>query len=276
MVKKISNMYELITEENMNLVLNYDFTTDYYKEILKQINEHGSSNLSLDYNLSPLENVKRITRKHVDIYYSEKEILAGYYIYNRVYINNKLPDSQQIVTLIHELTHHIYAEIFEIWLLDIFDVEKSSIIGSFVMFMLNNSIENRAANEYFSYIVEGRFTPVKYHNYIAFIQLLIDLNIDVEKYKNLFIFINEISDDVTLILKSVIDSELQKKIDIQFELDEIEPLNQELIFDYADKHFTVEEVIEIIKEMVYFIFDYFINGEGNIDELEDYVHKFDK
>ena len=60
MVKKISNMYELITEENMNLVLNYDFTTDYYKEILKQINEHGSSNLSLDYNLSPLENVKRI------------------------------------------------------------------------------------------------------------------------------------------------------------------------------------------------------------------------
>ena len=38
---------------------------------------------------------------------------------------------------------------------------------------------------------------------------------------------------------------------------------------------TIEEKVEIIQEMLYFIFDYFVNGEGNIEDLESYITEFD-
>ena len=273
--KTITNMYQLITKENMKKLETVDFTPKDYNEIINEITRESLENLELDYTHTPLENIKRITKQHVNIYYSEQEISSGYYIYNKIYLNNKQPESQQIVTLIHELTHHIYAEIFEKVLSKIFTIKNYRIIESFVMFMLNNSIENRVADEYLSYIVEGRFTPDKYHNYLPFIQLLIEYGIDVEHSKDFFIFAHEISHDIDDILRQVITKKLEKQIHEQFKKDNIDEFNQKLTFDYTSERFDEEEKVEIIIEMIYFIFDYFVNGEGNIDELIGYVDKFD-
>lgn len=271
----ITNMHELLTKENMQKLENVNFTVADYNEILDEITSESLENLTIDYNLKALENIKNITKQHVNIYYSEKEISSGYYIYNKIYLNDNQPESQQIVTLIHELTHHIYAEIFEKVLERIYDVENYRIIESFVMFMLNNSIENRIADEYLSYIVEGRFTPDEYHNYLPFIQLLIEYGIDVEKNKNFFIFAHEISHDIDDILRQVISDTLVKQIHEQFIEDNISEFNQSLTFDYREERFDEEEKVEFIIEMIYFIFDYFVNGEGNVDELIEYVDKFD-
>lgn len=268
-------MHELLTKENMQKLENVNFTVADYNEILDEITSESLENLTIDYNLKALENIKNITKQHVNIYYSEKEISSGYYIYNKIYLNDNQPESQQIVTLIHELTHHIYAEIFEKVLERIYDVENYRIIESFVMFMLNNSIENRIADEYLSYIVEGRFTPDEYHNYLPFIQLLIEYGIDVEKNKNFFIFAHEISHDIDDILRQVISDTLVKQIHEQFIEDNISEFNQSLTFDYREERFDEDEKVEFIIEMIYFIFDYFVNGEGNVDELIEYVDKFD-
>lgn len=273
--KQINSLYELITKENMQTLESANFNVKDYKEILDEITAESLENLEIDYDNTPLENIKNITKQHVNIYYSEQEISSGYYIYNKIYLNNNQPESQQIVTLIHELTHHIYAEIFEKTLERLFDISNYHLIESFVMFMLNNSIENRIADEYLSYIVEGRFTPDKYHNYLPFIQLLIEYGIDVDKNKHFFIFAHEISHDIDDILRCVITDKLVKQIHDQFVEDNIDEFNQKLTFDYPEERYDDNEKVEIIIEMIYFIFDYFVNGEGNIDELVEYVDKFD-
>lgn len=276
MSKIINNLQELLTEENLQNIKNHEFSIEEYKTILKNIDRHGRKNLNLDKNMTALEQITEITVQHTIIYESKDNLNSGYYVYNKLYLNRNLPKSQQIATLIHELSHHIYAEIFEGWLLTLFKVKKKSIIESFVMFMLNNSIENRAANEYISYIVEGRFTPKKYQNYISFIQLIMELNINVKESKEYFIFGHEVSHDIDNLLKPVIDENLRKLIEEQFEEDGITPSNQELKFDYRDERFSEEEKIDIMKEMIYFIFDYFVNGSGEIEELEGYMINLEK
>jgi hypothetical protein len=54
---------------------------------------------------------------------------------------------------------------------------------------------------------------------------------------------------------------------VLFNKDDIEKYNQQLKFDYSDERFSPEEKLEIMNEMVLFIFDYFLNGDGRIDEL---------
>lgn len=271
----ISTLSDFITKENLDIIESANFTVSDYKNILEEIYDETVENLVFDEKNSALDSIKQIVSQHVNIYYSDKEIGAGYYIYNRMYINDQMPESQQIVTLIHELAHHIYAEIFEKWLSKLFNVRHFCVIESLVMFMLNNSIENRVANEYLSYIVESRFTPPEYQNYLSFIQLIVDLKIDVESSKGFFIFAHEISHDIDDLLKPVIDDNLRSKISNQFVVDDMDMLNQKLTFDYADERFSDKEKVEFMQEMIYFIFDYFVNGEGNIEDLEDYIDEFD-
>lgn len=274
--KVIKSFNDLLTQENLKHIEIAQFNVDDYHEILKEIYNATLENLVLDEKLSPLENIKRIALQHVHICYSEIEISSGYYTYNIIYLNDKLSEAQQIVTLIHELTHHLYAEIFEKWLYKLFNIEKKYLVESLVMFMLNNSIENRVANEYLSYIVEGRFTPPECQNYLSFIQLLLELNIDVLDSKGYFIFAHEMSHDIDDLLKPIINKHLREKIKEQFVMDDIDHLNQKLTFDYPEERFDEEEKVEIMQEMLYFIFDYFINGEGNIQDLENYLEKFDE
>ena len=273
--KAINSLDELLTKDNLTHIAKAQFSVDDYHVILKEIYDESVENLVLDENISPLENVKRIASQHVNIYFSEKEISSGYYIYNKIYLNNNLSQAQQIVTIIHELTHHIYAEIFEKWLYKLFNIQKKYLVESVVMFMLNNSIENRVADEYLSYIVEGRFTPHECQNYLSFLQLLIELNIDVESSKEFFIFAHEISHDIDDVLKPIISDELKVSIARQFEVDDIDKLYQKLTFDYYEERFDEVEKVEFMQEMIYFIFDYFINGEGNIEDLEHYIQGFD-
>lgn len=273
--KAITSLEELLTQENLDHIAGADFSVDDYQSILNEIYDESVKNLHLDNSLSALENVKQIAYQHVNIYFSEREISSGYYIYNKIYLNNNLPEAQQIVTIIHELTHHIYAEIFEKWLYKLFNIRKKFLVESVVMFMLNNSIENRVADEYLSYIVEGRFTPQECQNYLSFIQLLVELEIDVEASKSFFIFAHEISHDIDDILRPIINDNLKECIARQFVEDNIEKHSQKLTFDYRDERFSDVEKVEFMQEMLYFIFDYFINGEGNIDDLEHYIQGFD-
>lgn len=271
----IKSFDDLLTQENLNHIEQVKFSIDDYNEILTEIFDESVENLVIDENTSPLENIKKIALQHVNIYYSQKEISSGYYIYNKIYLNDKLPNAQQIVTIIHELTHHIYAEIFEKWLYKLFNIQEKYIVDSLVMFMLNNSIENRIADEYLSYIVEGRFTPPECQNYLSFIQLLLELRIDVEASKEYFIFAHEISHDIDDLLKPIINKQLREDISKQFAKDNIDHLNQKLTFDYCDERFDDTEKLEVMQEMIYFIFDYFINGEGNIIDLENYMSGFE-
>lgn len=260
---------KLLNQENMNILYKKQFSVHDYKKILDNICKSGQLHLNIKESDTILEKIKKIASQYANIIYDEKTDLQGYYIHNKLYINENLPKSTQITTIIHELTHQLYAEIFEQMIKLSLDVHNEYIIQSFIMFMLNNSIENRAATEYISYIVEGRFTPRECQNYIPFLQLLMQLDIDVEHSKQYFIYGHEISHDIQDILDQIIDEDMKKEIIRQFKDDKIEKYNQQLKFDYANERFSKKEQLEIMNEMILFIFDYFLNGDGQISELMD-------
>ena len=258
---------KLVNKENMNILYKNKFSVKDYEKILDNIYTSGVIHLKLKESDTALEKIKKIASQYAQIVIDENTDLQGYYIHNKLFINDTLPDSLQITTIIHELAHQLYAEIFEQIIKQTLNVHDEYIIQSFIMFMLNNSIENRAATEYISYIIEGRFTPLECQNFIPFLQLLMQLEIDVDHSKQYFIYGHEVSHHIQDILDKIITPDINDEIKKQFEIDDIEKYNQQLKFEYCDERFSTEETIEIMNEMILFIYDYFLNGDGKITEL---------
>lgn len=258
---------KLVNKENMNILYKNKFSVKDYEKILDNIYTSGVIHLKLKESDTALEKIKKIASQYAQIVIDDNTDLQGYYIHNKLFINDKLPDSLQITTIIHELAHQLYAEIFEQIIKQTLNVHDEFIIQSFIMFMLNNSIENRAATEYISYIIEGRFTPLECQNFIPFLQLLMQLEIDVDHSKQYFIYGHEVSHHLQDILDKIITPDIKDEIKKQFEIDDIEKYNQQLKFEYSDERFSTEETIEIMNEMILFIYDYFLNGDGKITEL---------
>ena len=251
----------------MNILYKNKFSVKDYEKILDNIYTSGVIHLKLKESDTALEKIKKIASQYAQIVIDDNTDLQGYYIHNKLFINDTLPDSLQITTIIHELAHQLYAEIFEQIIKQTLNVHDEFIIQSFIMFMLNNSIENRAATEYISYIIEGRFTPLECQNFIPFLQLLMQLEIDVDHSKQYFIYGHEVSHHIQDILDKIITPDIKDEIKKQFEIDDIEKYNQQLKFEYCDERFSTEETIEIMNEMILFIYDYFLNGDGKITEL---------
>ena len=258
---------KLVNKENMNILYKNKFSVKDYEKILDNIYTSGVIHLKLKESDTALEKIKKIASQYAQIVIDENTDLQGYYIHNKLFIKDKLPDSLQITTIIHELAHQLYAEIFEQIIKQTLNINDEYIIQSFIMFMLNNSIENRAATEYISYIIEGRFTPLECQNFIPFLQLLMQLEIDVDHSKQYFIYGHEVSHHIQDILDKIITPDIKDEIKKQFEIDDIEKYNQQLKFEYCDERFSTEETIEIMNEMILFIYDYFLNGDGKITEL---------
>ena len=258
---------KLVNKENMNILYKNKFSVKDYEKILDNIYTSGVIHLKLKESDTALEKIKKIASQYAQIVIDENTDLQGYYIHNKLFINDTLPDSLQITTIIHELAHQLYAEIFEQIIKQTLNIHDEYIIQSFIMFMLNNSIENRAATEYISYIIEGRFTPLECQNFIPFLQLLMQLEIDVDHSKQYFIYGHEVSHHIQDILDKIITPDINDEIKKQFEIDDIEKYNQQLKFEYCDERFSTEETIEIMNEMILFIYDYFLNGDGKITEL---------
>lgn len=258
---------KLVNKENMNILYKNKFSVKDYEKILDNIYTSGVIHLKLKESDTALEKIKKIASQYAQIVIDENTDLQGYYIHNKLFIKDTLPDSLQITTIIHELAHQLYAEIFEQIIKQTLNVHDEYIIQSFIMFMLNNSIENRAATEYISYIIEGRFTPLECQNFIPFLQLLMQLEIDVDHSKQYFIYGHEVSHHIQDILDKIITPDIKDEIKKQFEIDDIEKYNQQLKFEYSNERFSTEETIEIMNEMILFIYDYFLNGDGKITEL---------
>ncbi|AWX32220.1 hypothetical protein [Methanosphaera sp. BMS] len=258
---------KLVNKENMNILYKNKFSVKDYEKILDNIYTSGVIHLKLKESDTALDKIKKIASQYAQIVIDDNTDLQGYYIHNKLFIKDTLPDSLQITTIIHELAHQLYAEIFEQIIKQTLNVHDEYIIQSFIMFMLNNSIENRAATEYISYIIEGRFTPLECQNFIPFLQLLMQLEIDVDHSKQYFIYGHEVSHHIQDILDKIITPDIKDEIKKQFEIDDIEKYNQQLKFEYCDERFSTEETIEIMNEMILFIYDYFLNGDGKITEL---------
>ena len=86
--------------------------------------------------LTPLEKVLLFTKSFVEVDTKASGADLGNYACNKINLDDRLYTANQITTLIHELSHHLLAEIFEQSLMIIWDTDKTDEIESFVWYSL--------------------------------------------------------------------------------------------------------------------------------------------
>lgn len=212
-----------------------NLTVKAYNMILKNIADMGHYNLEKYYrthskkNLSTLDKIKAITLAFSEINYKSSGAELGSYSFNSINVDDRLDTSHQIATLIHELSHHLFSEIFEQILMYVWGSAKSDAIEALAWFILIGSSLTQLSNEYCAHTCEGRFVPHGYQNYGSFNRILTrDFNPEKDKaaIQTGLIFGNTIAKDIIGILEDFIDPDLREEIKQQFKKD----------FTYAPKY----------------------------------------
>lgn len=253
-VKQYENFEDIFNSENLKALNN--LTINGYNVVIKNIADMGHSHL-LEYyekntmkNLTILDKIKALTRAYCEINYKSSGAELGSYSFNNINVDDRLDSANQIATLIHELSHHLFSEIFEQILMYLWGCEKSDAIEALAWFTLIGNPLMQLVNEYCAHTCEGRFIPHGYQNYASFNSILVN-EFDSEKDRDAIglglIFGNTIAQDIIVILEEFIDFDLREEIKQQFKQDFRYSPNYDQILLESKEHFTDEDKIENIK-----------------------------
>ena len=190
---------------------------DTAREIFSQTIKNNFINFN---SLSIVDKIIIITKSFVNVNYKSDGEELGEYTLNSIEIDDRLFDAYKITTILHELSHHLLAEIFEQMMMVILNSEKTEIIEEFVADFLFTDDYN-LIDEYCAHAVEGRFTPHGYQNYASYNELNSRLAIRYNpNYINLLIQLGyTFSKDILLIIESFVTENLRQEIYQQFKED---------------------------------------------------------
>ena len=189
---KAKDSDNILTQDNIELINDFDFTIDDFKSVLHSIRAQAfenldslirDNNLVLD-DLDILDSVMLFAKSFVHVEYKSHGGELGYFEFNKIYVDDRQRKSLQITTLIHELAHFLIKEILTRTVCEILDCTKNHHVESVVTYILTYSVFNNLIDEYAAHSVEGRFTMFGYQDYSSFIALQKDLDaehIDIAK-----------------------------------------------------------------------------------------------
>lgn len=213
----INDFDMLFNEYNENLLKNAKISNEEYNEILKNI--FARANYIEFYGNSAKDKVLRLASIFTECRPKSRGYERGFiFLGNCIYYDDRLDDSVQIATIIHELAHYLLFNIIEELLCFIFRVESSSTLQSFVWFFLTFP-EFKIMNEYCAHTVEGRFIPYGYQNYGSFNDLIKQDNYDKSSLDDMIIFGNTFSNEIIVYLEKYIDEDLREEIKLQYKKD---------------------------------------------------------
>lgn len=189
----------------------------------------------------------------------------GYIFLGRnIYYEDRLDDSVQIATIIHELAHYLLFEIIESLLCYIFKVDTSTTLQSFIWYFLILP-EFKIMNEYCAHTVEGRFIPYGYQNYGSYNVLVENMQIDDESADVMIKLGNSFANEIIVYLEKYIDEELRNEIKLQYRKDLVSP-PYDSIFKETDESFPLEFKNKIILKM---LFDVLKEVSGNDEVIKE-------
>ncbi len=238
----------LFSQYNEVLLLNAEISDEEYNQILSNIfarvefmNIYGDS--VKDKILSLASVFTQCTPKSRG--YERGYIFLG----NVIRYDDRLDDSVQIATIIHELAHYLLFSIIESLLCHIFKVKTSTVLQSFVWYFLTLP-DFEIMNEYCAHTVEGRFIPYGYQNYGSFNVLVENTTFDEESVKSMIKFGNSFANEIIVYLEKYIDDSLRQEIKLQYKMDLREP-NYESILKETDDCFPLNVKNDIIVRLLY-------------------------
>ncbi len=219
---------DIFTLKNRDKLINTYLTPQQYRSILNKIKSTSDTLLvkiinenNIDFNsLTIFEKVLLFSESFVNINYKRLGAELGIYSFNKIHLDDRLDIAIQTTTLIHELAHHLLAEIFEQAAMILLNTGKSDAIELYVDFSMR-SYPSALLNEYCAHTVEGRFTPREYQNYGSYEKIL--KNFDLEKDEELIDECKKIGNtfcqDILTIIEPFIDYNLREEIKQQFKED---------------------------------------------------------
>ena len=222
----------LFNDFNQNLLENAEISNEEYNELLSNIF------IKVDYSdisgKTAKDKILNIASIFTDCQPKSRGFERGFiFPGNGIYYEERLHDSVQIATVIHELAHYLLFHIIETLLCDILKVRSSSTIQSFVWFVITMP-EFKIMSEFCAHTVEGRFIPYGYQNYGSFNLLVENSGYDEETLNSLIVLGNSFANEIIVYLEKYIDDDLRNDIKLQYMKDQT-PLTEESIFLETDE-----------------------------------------
>lgn len=228
----IDDFDTLFNEYNQNLLFNAEISDDDYNRMLSNI--FARAEYSDIYGSTARDKILNLASIFTQCKPKSRGIERGYiFLGNCIYYDDRLDDSVQIATLIHELAHFLLFDIIEHLLCEIFKVKTSSTLQSFVWFFLTLP-EFKIMNEYCAHTVEGRFIPYGYQNYGSFNSLIEQLDFDKTSLNDMIVFGNTFANEIIVYLEKYIDVNLREEIKLQYRKDLKAPSYESLQIETND------------------------------------------
>lgn len=260
----IEDFETLFSEFNQDLLLNARITNEQYNQILSNIF------IRADYFDVWGDTIRNKILNLAGIFTECKPKARGYergfiFLGNGIYYDDRLEDSVQIATIIHELGHFFLFEIIEDLLCYIFKVKSSSTLQSFVWYFLTLP-EFKIMNEYCAHTVEGRFIPYGYQNYGSFNALVESFGVDDESIDGMVVLGNSFANEIIVYLEKYIDEELRDEIKLQYRKDMVKPTS-ESIFRETNDSLPLDFKNSVLLKTLYDVLKEVANIDG-VAELE--------
>lgn len=261
---------DIITVENREKLENIHLTPQQYRSILNKIKSTSDSILYkifnesyIDFNsLSIFEKIVIFTNSFVEADYNSEGDELGSYSLNKIHLDDKRDTATQIITLIHELSHHLLAEIFEQAVMILFNTDKTDAVEGFVQVSLGSSDNFVLCNEYCAHSVESHFTPLEYQNFGSFHKIL--ERFDQNKFINKHVVSysmrvgNTFCQDILTIIESFIDDNLKEEIKQEFDKNQINPINPDRISYETEDTVNINQLLKYINDLLLFGINQFL------------------
>ena len=255
----------LFNDFNQNLLANANVDDSEYLELLSNIFVRA------DYIDIWGETTKNKILNLASIFTECKPKSRGYergfiFLGTCIFYEDRLADSVQIATIIHELAHYFLFNIIESLLCDILKVKPSSVIQSFVWYFLIFP-EFKIMSEYCAHTVEGRFIPYGYQNYGSFNSLVENCGFDEESLQTMIKLGNSFANEIIVYLEKYIDDDLRNEIKLQYRKDLTPPTNESILSE-TDDCFSITLKNKLLISMLGDVLKEVSNDNGARKELE--------
>jgi hypothetical protein len=255
----------LFDEYNENLLLNASISDEEYNRLLSNI--FIRAEYVYVYGNTTKDKIISLASVFTECKAKARGYERGFiFLGNCIYYDDRLDDSVQIATIIHEMAHYFLFEIIESLLCHIFKVKTSTTLQSFIWYFLTIP-EFKIMNEYCAHTVEGRFIPYGYQNYGSFNSLVESMGFDEESLESMVVFGNSFANEIIVYLENYIDEDLRDEIKLQYRKD-MTPQNFDSILTETSECYPLSFKNSMLLKLLYDVLKEVSSGEAR-KELEN-------
>ena len=264
----IEDFDTLFNDFNQNLLSDAEISDEEYISILSNIFARA------DFYEIRGDTIKLKILNFASIFTDCKTKARGYergfiFFGNNIHYDDRLDDSVQIATIIHELAHYLLFNIIENLLCYILSVNTSTTLQSFVWYFLTLP-EFRIMNEYCAHTVEGRFIPYGYQNYGSFNMLVEHMGIEKEALDSMVTFGNTFANEIIVYLEKYMDADLRQEIKVQYHKDSNEPTYKSILTE-TEESWPLTFKNRMLLQILYDIFK-----EASEDDIKEQLEEIKK